>query len=147
MWCYRPHIPFANFIHIIIILVLDVCNIFRPAKTYVDMPCFLVRYMTSYQASVNWVIIGRGYGLLPFRSQVITSASANCQLDFNNAFQRYFIWQSKHFIQEMHLKKSSAKCRPLGLGLNVLKPNGMVRSINQRWFPNDETRNMNRVLS
>ena len=60
----------------------------------------------------NLTFIGSDYGLLPGRNIV--------NWTLRNKLQRNFSRNSNIFIQEMHLKRLSAKCRSFYLGLNVL---------------------------
>ena len=68
-------------------------------------------------------IIGSDNGLLPGRRQAITWTNAGLLLitPWGTNFSEILIGILTFSFKKMHLKISSAKCRPSCLGLNVLK--------------------------
>ena len=71
----------------------------------------------------NLTIIGPGNGLSPGRRQTIIWTNAGRLLigPWGTNFSEILIGTQKFSFKKMHLKMSSAKCRPFCLGLNVLR--------------------------
>ena len=73
-------------------------------------------------ASVNWVIIGSGNGLLPYRHQAITWTNTDLLSIWHlgTNFSEILIKTQWFSFKQMHLKMSSAVRQPFCSSLNVL---------------------------
>ena len=99
------------------------------------MICALAHWgrVTHISCVSKLIIIGLDNGLSPGRRQAITWTNARKLLigPIETNFSEILIEIHTFSLKKMHLKMSSAKCRPFGLGLNVLTHCGLLMPLNE----------------
>ena len=94
------------------------------------------RQSDAYMCVYNLTMIGSDNGLSPDRRQAINWTNAGILLNgtLRTNFSEFLIQILPFLFKKMHLKVSSAKCRPFCLGLNVITDQGldilMMREVN-----------------